>query len=196
MTCSAYRVVFQSCYRRSNRIDRISIIILQFFLKCCALLYSVVISFLEMLTRSPVIKPANYCCLSVKTALRCCFVLLLFVAFFISRFSAFARSSPLSITVKDASHTQEINFLAGSYFTTDHPAEPSPAEQEMEFIEEDETEKNTIEYFGEWATRYSSRELCYATFLKCRLSHVNSLLHNRPLIHFFVLYHSWKGYLS
>lgn len=149
-----------------------------------------------MLKRSNIIKLFNHRCFSVKTALRCCFVLLLVAAFFISRFSVFANSSRLPANVKEASHLQEVHWLAGSYFTADHPAEPSPAEQEMEFIEEDETKKSTDECFDEWASRYSSRELSYATFLKCRLSHINSLLHNRPVIPFFVLYHSWKGYLS
>lgn len=149
-----------------------------------------------MLRRTTVIKFFTHYFLPVKAALRCCFVILLAATFSISRFPVFANNSRPSANVKETSHLQEVDGLAGSYFKADYPAEPSPAEQEMEFIEEDETPKNTDECFDEWASRSFSRELRYATSLKCRLSHINSMLHNRPVIPFFVLYHSWKGYLS
>ena len=76
------------------------------------------------------------------------------------------------------------------------PFESLPLGQEMELLEEDETKNNLDEYWDQVAGKYHSGDLFYTTTLRSRFLQLNSSLHNRPSIPFFVLYHSWKSYLA
>jgi hypothetical protein len=80
--------------------------------------------------------------------------------------------------------------------TAGFPFESLPLGQEMELLEEDETKNNLDEYWDQVAGKYHSGDLFYTTTLRSRFLQLNSSLHNRPSIPFFVLYHSWKSYLA
>lgn len=112
------------------------------------------------------------------------------------QFSAFAnihphRSNKSGYAVLPATTTaNSVQLSAGL------PFESLPVSQDMELLEEDETKNNLDEYWDQIAGKYHAGDLFYTTTLRSRFLQLNSSLHNRPSIPFFVLYHSWKSYLA
>lgn len=123
------------------------------------------------------------------------FVVLFALLFSWVQFSAFANiqrsNSSSGYAVLHATSTaNSVQLTAGL------PFESLPLGQEMELLEEDETKNNLDEYWDQVAGKYHSGDLFYTTTLRSRFLQLNSSLHNRPSIPFFVLYHSWKSYLA
>jgi hypothetical protein len=123
------------------------------------------------------------------------FVVLFALLFSWVQFSAFANiqrsNNGSGYAVLHATSTaNSVQLTAGL------PFESLPLGQEMELLEEDETKNNLDEYWDQVAGKYHSGDLFYTTTLRSRFLQLNSSLHNRPSIPFFVLYHSWKSYLA
>ena len=123
------------------------------------------------------------------------FVVVFALLFSWVQFSAFANiqrsNSSSGYAVLHATSTaNSVQLTAGL------PFESLPLGQEMELLEEDETKNNLDEYWDQVAGKYHSGDLFYTTTLRSRFLQLNSSLHNRPSIPFFVLYHSWKSYLA
>jgi hypothetical protein len=123
------------------------------------------------------------------------FVVLFALLFSWVQFSAFANiqrsNSSSGYAVLHATSTANSVQLTAGF-----PFESLPLGQEMELLEEDETKNNLDEYWDQVAGKYHSGDLFYTTTLRSRFLQLNSSLHNRPSIPFFVLYHSWKSYLA
>jgi hypothetical protein len=69
---------------------------------------------------------------------------------------------------------------------------------ESEPAEEDDEEKkiNNEDFSCPFINSHICSEAYYAGYLRTRLSQLNLQKNKQPFISYFVLYHSWKGYLS
>lgn len=124
------------------------------------------------------------------------FVVMFALLFSWVQFSAFAniqRSNSISTSGYAVLHATTANSV---HLSRGLPIESLPLGEEMEILEEDETKNNLDEYWDQIAAHYHSGDLFYTTTLRSRFLQLNSSLHNRPSIPFFVLYHSWKSYLA
>jgi hypothetical protein len=154
-----------------------------------------------MQEKSRNIKITNQFCSSVKAVLNYCLVLLFALAFSVQQFSAFAYTQ-LAESAKNESKTQlpSQHLLNNIQFAYHLPIAPNPLEWEMEFVEEDDeynSRKISADDCGNlFKKTYSSDEAEYATSLNSRYLQLISFAGKRPSIPFFILYHSWKSFLS
>lgn len=124
------------------------------------------------------------------------FVVLFAVLFSWVQFSAFANTHPYSSNKSGYSVLPATTTANSVHLTAGLPFESLPLSQDMELLEEDETKNNLDEYWDQIAGKHHSGDFFYTTTLRSRFLQLNSSLHNRPAIPFFVLYHSWKSYLA
>lgn len=146
------------------------------------------------------IKFTNQLYLSVKAAFKYSLFLIFVFAFSLQQFSAFAFTQLAENTTKETSsnlHSQHL--LSNSQLSYHLPFQPNPLEWEMEFLEEEDDNNRKItadDYRTSFIKKHSSDELDYTTGLNSRYLQLTSSVSKRASIPFFILYHSWKNYLS
>lgn len=154
-----------------------------------------------MLKKSTNIKFTNQVCQSIKAVFNYCLVLLFTLAFSVQQFSAFAFTQLAESAKKESSaHLYSQHLYNSTQFAYHLPFAPNPLVWEMEFVEEDDDEQHkkiSVDCSKHCIVeKHSPGELIYTTYLKSRYLQLASSFSNRPSIPFFVLYHSWKSYLS
>ncbi len=151
--------------------------------------------------KSTNIKFTNQLYGSIKAAFKFCLVLLFAFAFSLQQFSAFAYTHLAENSKKESSsHLHSQHIFSNSQLSYHLPFQPNPLEWEMEFVEEDDENNNrktsADDYRTSFIKKHSSDELDYTTGLNSRYLQLTSSVSKRPSIPFFILYHSWKNYLS
>lgn len=151
--------------------------------------------------KSTNIKFTNQLFLSVKAVFKYCLLLLFTFAFSLQQFSAFAYPQLAESAKKESSsrlHSQHL--FNSSQFAYHSPFAPNPLEWEMEFVEEEDDSNNRKINIDDdrhqIVEQHSSDELAFTTCLKSRYLQLASSVSKRSTVPFFVLYHSWKSYLS
>jgi hypothetical protein len=150
--------------------------------------------------KSKNIKSSNHLYSSVKAAFKFCLVLLFAFAFSLQQFSAFAYTQLAESTKKETGYNLHSQHLFNSTPLSYHlPFQPNPLEWEMEFVEEDDDNHRKInidDCRDHFLETHLSGEFEYTTCLKSRYLQLSSSVNNRATVPFFILYHSWKSYLS
>lgn len=151
--------------------------------------------------KSTNIKFTNQLYLSLQAAFKYGLFLLFVFAFSLQQFSAFAYTQLAENTKKDnGSGLHSRHIFSKAQLSYHLPFVPNPLEWEMEFVEEDDENNNRKISADDCRTsfikKHSSVELDYTTCLTSRYLQLTSSVSNRPSIPFFILYHSWKSYLS
>ena len=147
------------------------------------------------------IKSPNQIYLSITAGIKYCLVLLFAFAFSLQQFSAFAYTQLAENSIKEnGSHFYSQNIYSGNGLSYHLPFVPNPLEWEMEIIEEDDEHghrKLSADYCStHFGRTFSSNESLYNSSLNCRYLQRSFAADSRWTIPFFVLYHSWKSYLS
>lgn len=132
----------------------------------------------------------------VTKAIIACFIIPLVSLIF--GFSVSANTRASKNTVKEhRSNVHPETLLHPAHFSSTIPFGSVPVEQdaEIEIAEEDDLKNNSDDYGDELADKYSSEEIEYNAFLKNRFLQINTSVHKRQIVPFFILYHNWKSFL-
>ena len=151
--------------------------------------------------KSTNIKFTNHLYLSLKPAFKYCLFVLFAFAFSLQQFSASAYMKLAESTRKDSGSTLQVQHSSyDSQPSYDLPLAPNPLAWEIECLEEEEENNNKKisldDCRNHLSKTHSSDEIEYTSSLKSRYFQLTCAVSKRPSIPFFLLYQSWKSYLS
>lgn len=136
--------------------------------------------------------------LLLQTVLKCCFVFLFGFFFFIGQSSILANNkSKQGVVIKDAACRLSEDIFNHSRSPFHLPFESAPTQDENDSPDENELEDNYNDGFNSFAlNNASSLSSGFSISLKNRFVQTEQALQNRSRVPLFILYHSWKSFLS
>lgn len=131
-----------------------------------------------------------------KATFNRCFVAVFVLLISLIQFSVVANSHHDQGIIKNATVHTPTPSVQAVLVAAGVPSESFPLVPEMELLEDDETKNDHSAYWLPVNGNHGAGELFQLTSLRSRFMQINSSLHGRTAIPYFILYHSWKSYLA
>ncbi len=132
----------------------------------------------------------------IKKGMLNCFLIVFALTFFLQQLQVFALISNAYNNKTNTNKSTSISHATGTHFLASLTYPSSLELMEMEETEDEDIQSNHQELNNNFSQKYNTEELAYNCILQSRYLQLATSIHQQQAIPYFILYHSWKNYLS